>query len=105
LLPPWLIWVGATIRVVDLLMSFRKVALGFFRLFLRIGHSGRLEHLICETLESVIVQGLVLSLVVENADAIQEAFKFTRSGLRLHVVSWLFHHVDRMIHFPLFGMS
>jgi hypothetical protein len=43
----------------------------------------------------------VLSLGVENADAIQEAFKFTRSGPVLIVVSWSFHRIDRTIHFPL----
>jgi hypothetical protein len=51
-------------------MSFEEVALGLFGLSLLIGHFGRLVHLICETLESVAVLGLVLSLGVENADAI-----------------------------------
>jgi hypothetical protein len=87
--------------MVDLLMSFGEVALGFFWLFLLIGPFGRLEHLICETLESVVVLGLVLFLRVENAYAIQEAFKFTWPGLVLLIVSWPFHHIDGMIHFPL----
>jgi hypothetical protein len=51
-------------------MSFGEVALGFFGLFLLISQFGHLEHLICETLESVIVPSLVLSLGVENADTI-----------------------------------
>jgi hypothetical protein len=34
------------------------------------GPFGRLEYFICETLESVAISGLVLSLGVENADAI-----------------------------------
>jgi hypothetical protein len=52
----------ATIDVVDLFMSFGEVALGFLGLFLLIGPFGRLEHLTYETLESVIVLGLVLTL-------------------------------------------
>jgi hypothetical protein len=59
-------------------VSFREVTLRFFRLFLLIGPFGRLEHLIYETLESVVVPGLVLFLGVENTDAIHEAFKFTQ---------------------------
>jgi hypothetical protein len=51
--------------MVDLLMSFREVTLGFFELFLLIDPFGRLEHLICKTLESVAVPGLVHSLGVE----------------------------------------
>jgi hypothetical protein len=51
-------------------VSFREVTLGFFRLFLLIVPFGRLEHLIYETLESVVVPGLVLSLGVENTNAI-----------------------------------
>jgi hypothetical protein len=59
-------------------VSFREVTLRFFRLFLLIGPFGRLEHLIYETLESVVVSGLVLFLGVENTDAIHEAFIFTQ---------------------------
>jgi hypothetical protein len=72
-------------------VSFGELALGFFGLF----------HLICETLESVTVPGLVLSLGLKNADVIQEAFKFTQPVLVLLVASWPFHCVDRMIRFPL----
>jgi hypothetical protein len=82
-------------------MSFGEVTLGFFRLFCLIGHSGRLEHLICETLESVAVLGLVLSVGVENTDVIQEAFKFTQYGSVPIVASWMFHLIDRTIRFPL----
>jgi hypothetical protein len=51
-------------------MCFREVTLRFFGFFLLIGPFGRLEHLICKTLELVTVLGLVLSLRVKNADAI-----------------------------------
>jgi hypothetical protein len=47
------------------------------------------------------VPGLVLSLVVEKADAIQEAFKFTRPGPVLLFALQLFHRVDGTIRFPL----
>jgi hypothetical protein len=86
-------------------MSFGEVSLGFFGLLLLISHSGRLEHLICETLESVTVLDLVLSLGVENVDVIQEAFKFARSGLVLLVALQPFHCVNNMIYFPLFVMA
>jgi hypothetical protein len=56
-------------------------------------------------LESVAVPGLVLSLGVENADAIQEAFKFTHPRLVLLVASQSFHHIDGMIRFPLLVMA
>jgi hypothetical protein len=101
LLPPWLIRIGATIDVVDLLVIFGEVALRFFRLFLLSGPFGRLEYFIYETLESVTVLSLMLSLGVEDADVIQEAFKFTRPGPVLLVVSQPFHHIDGMICFPL----
>jgi hypothetical protein len=100
-----IIWVRATIDIVDLFMSFGRVTLGFFRLFLSIGPFGRLEHLVYEILELVIVPGLMLSLGVENADAIHEAFKFTRPGPVLLVASQLFHRVNGMIHFPLLVVS
>jgi hypothetical protein len=51
-------------------MSLGEVALGILRLLLLIGRLGRLENLICKTLESVTVSGLVLSLGVKNANAI-----------------------------------
>jgi glucose uptake protein GlcU len=86
-------------------MSLGKVALGILGLFLLISPSGHLENLICETFESVIVLGLVLSLGVENANAIQEAFKFTRPGLVLLVVSRLFHIIDGMVSLPLLAVA
>jgi hypothetical protein len=43
-------------------MSLKEVSLRILRLFLLIGPFGRLEKLICETLDSVVVLGLVLSL-------------------------------------------
>jgi hypothetical protein len=82
-------------------VSFGEVALGLFGLFLLIGPFGHLECLICETLESVTVSGLVLFLGVENEDAIQEAFKFTWPRSVLLVASRLFHRIDGMIRFPL----
>jgi hypothetical protein len=42
---------------------------------------------------------------VENADAIQEAIKFTRPGLELLIASRLFHRIDGMICFPLLIMA
>jgi hypothetical protein len=51
-------------------VSFEDVALGFFELFLLIGPFDHFEYFICETLESIAVLGLVLSLGVENANAI-----------------------------------
>jgi hypothetical protein len=101
LLPPWLIGVGSTIDVVDPLLSIGEVALWLFRLLILIGLFGHLEHLICETLELVTVPVLVLSLGVENANVIQEAFKFTRSRLVLLVASQSLHIVHRAIHLPL----
>jgi hypothetical protein len=51
-------------------VSFEEVTLWFFRLVLLIDLFGRLEHLICETLESVTIMGFVLSLEVENANPV-----------------------------------
>jgi hypothetical protein len=79
---------------------FVDVTLWFFGLFLLIGPFGRLEYFIYETLESIIVSGLVLSLRVKNADVIQEAFKFTQPGLVL-LASQSLHCVDRTIRFTL----
>jgi hypothetical protein len=86
-------------------VSFREVALRFFRLFLLIGPFGHLEYFICETLETVVVLGLVPSLGVEDIDAIQEAFKFPQLGPVLLVASQSFHCIDRMIRFPLLGVA
>jgi predicted benzoate:H+ symporter BenE len=82
-------------------MSFVEVALALFRLFLLIGPFGRLEHLICESLESVTMSGIVLSLGMENADVIKEAFKFTWFVSVLFIASWPLHRVDKIIRFPL----
>jgi hypothetical protein len=101
LLPPWLIRIEATIDVVDLLVSFGEVALRFFRLILLIGPFACLEYFIYETLESVTILGLVLSLGLENVDAIQETFKFIWPGPVLLVASRSFHLIDRTIRFPL----
>jgi hypothetical protein len=51
-------------------MSLGEVTNGILRLLLLIGHLGRLENLICKTLESVVVSGPVLPLEVKNANAI-----------------------------------
>jgi hypothetical protein len=91
----------ATIDVVDLFMSFGEVALGILRLFPLIGPFGRHENLNCKTLELVTVPGLVLFLGVKDADAILEAFKFTRPRPMLLVAPWLFRHIDKMVSFPL----
>jgi hypothetical protein len=79
-------------------MSFEEVILWLFGLFLLIGLFGHLENLFCETLELIIVLGLVLS---QDTYAIQEAFKFTRCGPVLLIASRLLHIVDRMICLPL----
>jgi hypothetical protein len=86
-------------------MSFGEVDLGFFRPFHLIGPFGRLEHLICETLESVAISGLVLSLGVEKADVVQENFKFTWPGPVPLVASRSFDRVGRMICFPHLVMA
>jgi hypothetical protein len=62
LLPLGLIWVGVTKNIVDLLVCLWEIAIGILKLLLMIGQFGRLENLICKTLESVAVSGLVLSL-------------------------------------------
>jgi hypothetical protein len=49
--------------------------------------------------------GLEFSLGVENADAIQEAFKLTRPRPVLLVASWPFHNIDRMTCFPLLAVA
>jgi hypothetical protein len=82
-------------------MSLTEVALWFFRLLLLLGLFGHLEHLICETLELVVVFSLALSLGVENANAIQEAFKFTRSGPILPVATRPLYVVHGAICLPL----
>jgi hypothetical protein len=51
-------------------MSFREISLWFFGLFLLVDLFGRLKYLICETLESVVVLGLMLSMGVEYTNAI-----------------------------------
>jgi hypothetical protein len=50
---------------------------------------------------SVTVLGLVLSLGVEDVDAIQEAIEFTQSWLVLLMVLWPLHSNDEMVHFRL----
>jgi hypothetical protein len=82
-------------------MSFGEVTLCIFGLLLLISLFGRLEHLIFETLESVVVSNLVLSLWVDSADPIQEAFKFTRPRPILLVTTWPLHVVHGTIRFSL----
>jgi hypothetical protein len=64
-----------------------------------IGRLGHLENLIYKTLELVIVSGLLHSLGVENANAIQEAFEFAQPRLVLLMMMRPFHHIDRMAQF------
>jgi hypothetical protein len=101
LLPLGLIRVGATKNIVDLLVSLREVALGIIGLLLLISWLGHLENLICKTFELVSVSGLVLSLVVENANVIQEAFEFTWPGRVLLVTMRPFYCIDRTVRFFL----
>jgi hypothetical protein len=51
-------------------VSFSKVALRFFGLFLLIGPFGCLEYFIYKIFEPVAVLGLVLSLGMKDADVI-----------------------------------
>jgi hypothetical protein len=105
LLPFGLIRVGATKNIVDLLMHLTEVTLGILGLLLMIGRFGHLENLIYKTLESVTVSGLVLSLGVENANVIQEAFKFTRPGLVFLMMMRSFNHADRTVRHSLLVMA
>jgi hypothetical protein len=86
-------------------VSFREITLWIIGLLLLIGLFGRLEHLIYETLDSVMVSGLVFSLGVENADPIQEAFKFAQPRPVLLVVTRLLYVVDGAILLPLLVMT
>jgi hypothetical protein len=76
LLPLGLIRVEDTKNIVDPFMSLGEVTLGFLGHLIFIDRLGHLENLIYKTLESVVVLGLVLSLWMKNANAIQEAFEF-----------------------------
>jgi hypothetical protein len=78
-------------------MRLGEVAHGILGLLLIIGRFGCLDHVICETLESVAVLGLVLSLAVKNANAIQEAFELTRSGPVLLMMTRPFNYANRTI--------
>jgi hypothetical protein len=86
-------------------MSLGKVTLGVLGLLLLMDRVGCLENLICKTLESVIVSGLMLSLGVKNANVILEAIKFARLGLVLLMMTMLFYHIDRMVRFSLLVMA
>jgi hypothetical protein len=97
LLPLGLIHVGATKDIIDLLVCFGEVTLGILGLLLMIGRFGHLENLIYKTLESVAVSGLVLSLGVENANAIQEAFEFARPGPVLLMTARPFNRIDKTV--------
>jgi hypothetical protein len=97
LLPLGLIRIWATKNVIDLFISLREVTLGILRLFLLIGWLGHLENLICKTLESVVVSGLILFLGVKNANAIQESFEFAWPGSMLLMMTRSFYRVDRTV--------
>jgi hypothetical protein len=105
LLPLGLIRVGATKDIVNLLMRLREIILGILKLLLLIGRLGHLENLICKTLKSITVSGLVLSLEVENANAIQEAFEFARPGPVLIMMTRPLHHIDRTVWVSLLVMA
>jgi hypothetical protein len=82
-------------------VSVGEVALGLLGLFLLISTLGHLENLICKTLESVTISGLVLFIGVEDANAIQEVFKFTQSRLVLLMAPRPLHRIDEMVCFAL----
>jgi hypothetical protein len=86
-------------------MSLGEVALGTHGLLLLIGRPSRLENLICKTLESVTVSGLSLSLRVKNANAIQEAFEFTRPGPVLLMTMRPLYCIDRTVWFSILVMA
>jgi hypothetical protein len=100
-LPPGLIRVRDTEDVIYLLVSFGEVTLGILGLFLLMGPLGRLENVIWETLGLVAVSGLVLSLGVKNANAIQETFKFAHLGPVLLMATRSFYRVDGTVCFSL----
>jgi hypothetical protein len=95
LLPLGFIRVRSTKNIVDLLVRLGEVMLGILGLLLTIGRFSRLENLICKTLESVTISGLVLSLWVKNTNVIQEAFEFTRPGPVLLMTVRPFNRVNR----------
>jgi predicted benzoate:H+ symporter BenE len=66
-----------------------------------VGLFGHLEDLICKSLESVAVPGLVLSLGVENADPIQETFKLSQPGLVIFVAMQPLYIVHGAVHLHL----
>jgi hypothetical protein len=78
-----------------------EVTLAILGLLLLIGCLGRPEKLICKTLESIAASGLVISLGVKYANAIQEALEFTRPGLVLILRMTPLYCVNRMVQFSL----
>jgi hypothetical protein len=78
-------------------VCLREVAHGILGFLLTIGWFGRLDNFIGETLESVAVLGLVLSLGVKKANVIQEAFEFTQPRPVLLMVMRPFNHVNRIV--------
>jgi hypothetical protein len=105
LLPLKLLQVGAIEDVADLFVSFGEVTLGILGLLLLISRLGRLENLIYKTLESVVVSSLVLSLGVKNANAIQEAFEFTRPRPILLMAMRSLQCIDGIVRFSLLVMA
>jgi hypothetical protein len=92
-------------NVVDLFMSLGEDTPGILGLLLLISWLGRLQNLICNTLVSVVVSGLVLSLGLKNANAIQEAFEFARPEPVLLMMMRSFYHFDRTVQFSLLVMA
>jgi hypothetical protein len=86
-------------------MSLGEVTLGILKLLILIGCLGRLENLVCKTLESVAISGLVLSLGMKNANVIQEAFEFTWLGSVLLMMTRPLYRVDRMVWLSLLVMG
>jgi predicted benzoate:H+ symporter BenE len=86
-------------------MSLGEDTPGILGLLLLISWLGRLQNLICNTLVSVVVSGLVLSLGLKNANAIQEAFEFARPEPVLLMMMRSFYHFDRTVQFSLLVMA
>jgi hypothetical protein len=86
-------------------VSLGEVTLGIVGLLFLISRLGCLENLIYKTLDSVAISGLVLSLRVENANAMQKAFAFARPELVLLMTMRPFYCVDSTVWLSLLVMA
>jgi hypothetical protein len=89
--------IGATIDVVYLLVSFRKVDLVIFGLFLLISPLSHLEYFICETLESVAIPG---ANTPTSGHGKKLGFLLHCAPLRENTVGEAIHNRNRSSHSP-----